>query len=90
MMNSVAPFLIFYIGALAASMTRGSVRSAVMLAVPLIGAYNLFTMTPDADISFAIFDYTLDLLAIDRQASMMDGHGGLAAGDFFPTLLSVP
>jgi len=79
MMNSVAPFLIFYIGALAASMTRGPVRSAVMLAVPLIGAYNLFTMTPDADISFAIFDYTLDLLAIDRLSTLFGYLFHLAA-----------
>ncbi|NQU59234.1 MAG: Na(+)/H(+) antiporter subunit D, partial [Rhodospirillales bacterium] len=69
-MNSIAPFLIFYIGALAAVITRGSVRSAVMLAVPLIGAYNLFTMMPDANISLSIFDYTLDLLAIDRLSTL--------------------
>jgi len=71
-MNSVAPFLIFYAGALAAAVGRGMFRSLVMLAVPLIGVFNLMTME-DVRATIQVFDYTLVVLAVDRL-SMLFGY----------------
>ena len=69
-MNSVAPFLIFYVGALAAAATRGVFRSAVMVAVPLIGAANLVAMSGDFRVTATLFDYTLTLTAVDRLSTL--------------------
>ena len=78
-MNNLAPFLIFYAGALLAGVTKGIYRSAVMLAVPLIGAFNLYTMAPDAGITVSVFEYSLDLLAIDRLSTLFGYLFHLAA-----------
>ena len=36
-MTSVAPFLVFLLGAALAAATKGRLRAAVMLAIPLVG-----------------------------------------------------
>ncbi len=72
-MNSMAPFLIFYLGAALVALTRGQVRSFVMLAIPIVGAFNLFTIaTADAG-TVAVFDYTLTYLRVDRL-SLLFGY----------------
>ncbi|MFQ5468491.1 MAG: proton-conducting transporter membrane subunit, partial [Kiloniellaceae bacterium] len=43
-MTSVAPFAVFFIGAVLAALTRGRARSIVMLAIPIVGALNLMQL----------------------------------------------
>ncbi len=73
MTTSIAPFLIFYVGALVAALTRGPVRSAVMLAIPLIGAANLIGLDTGTPGTISLFDYTLTWLRADRL-SMLFGY----------------
>lgn len=77
-MSSVAPFLIFYVGALVTAATHGTLRSVVMLAVPLIGAFNLATME-DVRATIYVFDYTLIVLAVDRLSTLFGYLFHLAA-----------
>jgi len=77
-MSSVAPFLVFYVGALVAAATRGVLRSLVMLAVPLIGVFNLATME-DVRATIHVFDYTLIVLAVDRLSTLFGYLFHLAA-----------
>jgi multicomponent Na+:H+ antiporter subunit D len=78
-MNSVAPFLVFYVGAAVAGATRGALRSAVMIAVPLIGAANLLAMSGDFRVTATLFDYTLTLTAVDRLSTLFGYLFHLAA-----------
>ena len=73
MTTSLAPFLIFYIGALLAALTRGPVRSAVMLAIPLVGAANLIGLDSGSPGTLSLFDYTLTWLRVDRL-SLLFGY----------------
>jgi multicomponent Na+:H+ antiporter subunit D len=70
MLGSMPPFVLFFVGAIAVAFTKGSLRKAIVLAVPLIGGINLW-MTAGADVGIvtgAIGDTTsrvflqLDLL----------------------------
>ena len=47
-MSSVAPFLVFFIGAALVVGTSGILRSLVMLAIPVVGAVNLYMLPADA------------------------------------------
>jgi len=73
MTTSIAPFLIFYVGALLAALTRGPVRSAVMLAIPLVGAANLIGLDAGSPGTLSLFDYTLTWLRVDRL-SLLFGY----------------
>ena len=72
-MGSVAPFLIFYAGAAIVAVTRGWTRSAVLLAIPVVGAVNLFAMPENTLSTYHLFDYTLTLVRADRL-SMLFGY----------------
>ncbi|MFB3136132.1 MAG: Na(+)/H(+) antiporter subunit D [Rhodospirillales bacterium] len=72
-MGSVAPFLIFYAGAAIVAVTRGWTRSAVLLAIPVVGAVNLFAMPEGTLSTYHLFDYTLTLVRADRL-SMLFGY----------------
>ena len=70
MLSSMPPFALFFLGAIAVAFTKGSVRKAIVLAVPMLGGINLW-MTAGADVGIvtgAIGDTTaqvflqLDLL----------------------------
>lgn len=66
MTSSVAPFLVFFLGALAVLATRGRLREVVLVAVPLIGALNLWTLADGmTTLSYSVFDYALVLLRVD-------------------------
>jgi multicomponent Na+:H+ antiporter subunit D len=49
MLNSVPPFVLFFVGALAVAFTRGTVRKGLLLAVPVLGGINLW-MTAGAQV----------------------------------------
>ncbi len=72
-MGSVAPFLVFYAGAAVVAVTRGWTRSAVLLAIPVVGAVNLFFMPEGTLSTDHLFDYTLTLVRADRL-SMLFGY----------------
>ena len=71
-MTSVAPFLIFFAGAALAAVTSGRLRQVILLAVPLVGAANLFYLPLGSVSGIALFDYTLVPLRVD-QLSLVFG-----------------
>ena len=64
--TGVAPFLIFYIGAALAAVTSGRLRQAVLLAIPVVGAVNLYYLPMGGYNAFAFFDYTIVLTRVDK------------------------
>lgn len=66
MTSSLAPFLIFYAGAGLAAITRGRLRQALLLAIPLVGGLNLFYLGRGDLVTLGLFDYDLILLRVDR------------------------
>jgi len=66
MTSSLAPFLIFYVGAGLAAITRGVLRQALLLAIPLVGGLNLYYLGGGDLITFGLFDYDLILLRVDK------------------------
>jgi multicomponent Na+:H+ antiporter subunit D len=69
----VAPFLVFYIGAAVVAVTKGRVRSAVLLAIPLIGAFNLFAMGDNGGQNITLLDFTLTPVRLD-SLSLLFGY----------------
>ena len=65
-MTSIAPFLIFFLGAALALVTGGILRSAIMLAVPLLGGLNLLLLADGNAAQIHLFDYTLTLVRVDK------------------------
>jgi len=65
-MTSVAPFLVFILGAALAAATKGTLRAAVMLAIPLVGALNLYALGEGVHLEAALFDYRLEIVRVDR------------------------
>jgi multicomponent Na+:H+ antiporter subunit D len=78
-MTSVAPFLIFYMAAALVAVTRGWMRGAIMLALPIVGAYNLYTFPEATGITFALFDYQLEFMRVDRLSTLFGYLFHLAA-----------
>jgi multicomponent Na+:H+ antiporter subunit D len=78
-MTSVAPFLIFYVAAALVAVTRGWMRGAIMLALPIVGAYNLYTFPEATGITFALFDYQLEFMRVDRLSTLFGYLFHLAA-----------
>ena len=72
-MSSVAPFLIFFVGALLAGVTRGRVRRLAMLLVPILGALNLYGMSESAVWELSFIEYQLVPIEVDRL-SLLFGY----------------
>jgi len=72
-MTSVAPFLVFFVGAILVGITRGTLRSAVLLAIPLVGGLNVLGLEDGAQTSVALFDYALTVVEVDRL-SLLFGY----------------
>ncbi len=66
MITSFPPFLIFFLGAILASMTFGRTRSIILLAVPVLGALNLMQLGDGLQFQVQLFDYTLTLVRVDK------------------------
>jgi multicomponent Na+:H+ antiporter subunit D len=69
----MTPFLVFYIGAAVVAVTKGRVRSAVLLAIPLIGAFNLFAMGDNGGQNITLLDFTLTPVRLD-SLSLLFGY----------------
>ncbi len=72
-MGSIAPFLIFFAAAAIAGVTRGWLRSIVLLATPIVGAANLYLMPSDTSLQIPLLEFTLELIRIDRL-SLLFGY----------------
>lgn len=79
MMSSLPPFLIFYIGGLLVAVTGGKLRSAILVAIPLLGAYNLWTLDASSTYELSLFDYELALLRVDKLSILFGYLFHLAA-----------
>lgn len=72
-MSSVAPFLVFFIGAALVVGTSGVLRSLVMLAIPVVGAVNLYMLPADASHVVPLLGYELELIKVDKL-SLLFGY----------------
>jgi len=72
-MGSWAPFLIFFIGAGLVAVTHGTLRTLIMLAIPVVGALNVFSLQHGVLLSLPLFDYTLEIVKVDKL-SMLFGY----------------
>jgi len=65
-MISVAPFLVFYIGAALVTVTQGWLRRVVLIAIPVVGTINLYFLPEGGYGTLELFDYTLVLIRVDK------------------------
>ena len=72
-MLEIPPFLPFFIGALIILLTRGVLRSAVMLAIPIISGLHLWMVPEGIHLQFAFLDYQLIPYRADKL-SLMFGY----------------
>ena len=73
-MTSVAPFVVFYVGAVLLALAPGArLQQLIMLALPVVGALNLVALGDGVSWQVGLFDYTLVLLQADRL-SMLFGY----------------
>jgi len=70
MLPDFHPFLPFLIAGLLAAVTQGWLRSAIMLAAPLIGGYQLMTGTPGWEQTLQIMDIELVLYREDALSML--------------------
>ncbi len=78
-MASIAPFIIFFMGALLVGVTRGITRSVIMIAIPLIGAFNLYMLGEGTSYQVSLLDYQLTLVRADRLSILFGYLFHLAA-----------
>jgi multicomponent Na+:H+ antiporter subunit D len=72
-MTSVAPFVVFFLGAILVAATTGVVRSVVLLAIPIVGAANLLGLPMGSSAPLHLFDYTLTIVKADKL-SLLFGY----------------
>jgi len=72
-MTSLAPFLVFYLGALGVALTHGLARRALMLVIPLAGALNLYGLSDGVMWQTDLLDYQLTVVRVD-QLSLIFGY----------------
>jgi multicomponent Na+:H+ antiporter subunit D len=69
-MLEVFPALPLMLGALAALVTRGRLRAALMIAAPVVGAYVVWSQTPGASWELELLGYTLTPLRVDTLSTL--------------------
>ena len=78
-MSSVAPFVVFYAGAVLLAVAPAPLRRLLALLVPVVGALNLYGLPDGTGAAFELFDYTLVLVEMDRLSSLFGYLFHLAA-----------
>ena len=73
------PFLVFYAAALLAGFTRGTLRSLILLAAPLLGGLCVYGLGSGALLRFEFLDYTLVPLHVDALSRVF-GYLFVTAG----------
>lgn len=72
--SELPPFVPFFLAALLALVTRGSLQAIIMLAAPLLGGLHLwFGVAPDIFYSYTLLEYELVLMRSD-QLSLVFGY----------------
>ncbi|MGB0685318.1 MAG: Na(+)/H(+) antiporter subunit D [Planctomycetota bacterium] len=69
-MLEVFPALPLMLGALAALVTRGRLRAALMIAAPVVGAYVVWSQTQGATWELELLGYTLTPLRVDSLSTL--------------------
>jgi multicomponent Na+:H+ antiporter subunit D len=72
-MVELPPFAIFYLGATVALITRGGLRTALLLAIPVVTGLYLLGVTDGLHWQIQVFDYTLAPYRVDKL-SMLFGY----------------
>ncbi|QFU24181.1 Na(+)/H(+) antiporter subunit D [Shewanella eurypsychrophilus] len=72
-MLEIPPFTLFFIGGLIAALTRGKIRGAIMVAIPVISAMHLWTVPEGIHLQIAFLDYELVPYRADKL-SLMFGY----------------
>ena len=72
-MLEIPPFLPFFIGALIVLFTRGTLRSVIMLAIPLVSGLHLWMVPEGIHLQFAFLDYQLITYRADKL-SLLFGY----------------
>ena len=73
-MTELPPFVPFFIAALLAMITRGQLRSLILLATPILGGLHLWLdVSPGIVTTFSIMDFELQLMRTDRL-SLLFGY----------------
>ena len=72
-MIEIPAFIPFFIGALIAAFTRGFLRNALMIAVPIISGLHLWMVPEGIHLQFAFLDYQLSPYRVDKL-SLMFGY----------------
>ena len=67
------PFVLFFVGALAVGLTRGNLRRAIVLAVPVLGGLNLIGAETGVHLELSLVGYTLAPFRVDRL-SLLFGY----------------
>ena len=65
-MSSFPPGLIFIVGALLIALAPARARGPMMLALPLLGGINLWTLWDGGSLLVSVFDYELELIRADK------------------------
>jgi multicomponent Na+:H+ antiporter subunit D len=73
MPTDVPPFVVFFAGALFVALTRGTVRKAVLLLVPVLGGLVLLGVEPGATLEMSLLGYDLLPFRVDRL-SLLFGY----------------
>ena len=72
-MLEIPPFLPFFIGALIAAVTRGTLRNIFMIATPIVSAAHLWMVPDGIHLQFAFLEYQLTPYRVDKL-SLMFGY----------------
>ena len=72
-MTELPPFVPFFLGALIAGVTRGWLRAAVLLAIPVLGGVHLLNIDAGVVWQMQFLDYTLTPYRVDRL-SLLFGY----------------
>jgi len=69
-LTSLPPFVVFVVAGLLAAVTRGVLRSAVMLAAPFAGAWLLWNTSPGIHLQVDLLGLTLTLFEVDKLSML--------------------
>ena len=73
MMSSLPPFVIFLVAGLLAVVVRGRLRSALLLATPVVSALTLIDLQPGTTVEVGIMGLELTLMRVD-ELSLLFGY----------------
>jgi len=79
MTGSLPPFAVYFAGALLVALTRGTLRKAILLAIPVVGALLLLRLEPGTTLHVELMGYALTPLRVDRLSLLFGWLFQLAA-----------